>query len=46
MYKPLPDSITDEDKVLAQIHRMVKQNVNPVSGVASWYDYEKDEWKK
>ena len=46
VYAPLPSTITDEEKVQAQIHRMVKQNVNPLSGVASWYDYEKKEWKK
>jgi len=45
VYKPLPETITDEKKVLAQIHRMVKQHQNPITGVASLYDYDKNEWK-
>ena len=45
VYKPLPATVTDEEKVLAQIHRMVKMQVQPITGIASQYDYDKKEWK-
>ena len=43
---PLPDTITDEEKVKAQIERMIAIRANPVEGLTSNYDYEKGEWKK
>merc|ERR1711922_116813 len=46
VYSDLPDTITDEEKVKAQIDRMIAIRVNPVEGLTSNYDYEKGEWKK
>jgi len=46
VYSDLPDTITDEEKVKAQIDRMIALRVNPVEGLTSNYDYEKGEWKK
>merc|ERR1712055_549035 len=46
VYGELPDSITNEEKVKAQIDRMVVMRVNPVEGLTSNYDYEKGRWKE
>ena len=46
VYSSLPDTITDEEKVKAQIDRMIAIRVNPVEGLTSNYDYEKGQWKK
>jgi len=45
-YAPMPDTIVNEEKVKAQIDRMIALRVNPVEGLTSNYDYEKGEWKK
>jgi len=45
-YDELPSTITDEEKVKAQIDRMIALRVNPIEGLTSNYDYEKGEWKK
>ena len=46
VYGELPDSITNEEKLKAQIDRMVVMRVNPVEGLTSNYDYEKGRWKE
>merc|ERR1712080_91706 len=46
VYPPLPDTITNEDKMKAQIDRMIAMRVNPIEGLTSNYDYEKGQWKK
>lgn len=46
VYEPLPDTITDPEKVKAQIKRMIHMRVGPVEGFTSTYDYEKKEFKK
>ncbi|XP_023342768.1 cytochrome c oxidase subunit 4 isoform 2, mitochondrial [Eurytemora carolleeae] len=46
VYSDLPDTITDEEKVKAQIERMVALRVNPVEGLTSNYDYEAGKWKE
>merc|ERR1719228_3055302 len=46
VYNALPETITDEEKVKAQIDRMIAIRVNPVEGLTSNYDYEKGQWKK
>merc|ERR1712098_652272 len=46
VYPELPDTITNEDKLEAQIERMIALRVNPVEGFASDYDYEKGRWKE
>ena len=45
VYDDLPESITDEERVKAQIKRMIDNRVNPVEGFTSGYDYEKNDWK-
>eukprot|EP00095_Tigriopus_kingsejongensis_P006575 maker-scaffold2551_size14539-snap-gene-0.4 protein:Tk06575 transcript:maker-scaffold2551_size14539-snap-gene-0.4-mRNA-1 annotation:"hypothetical protein DAPPUDRAFT_230889" len=45
VYPPLPETITDEERVKAQIKFMIEARVNPVQGLASMYDYEKGTWK-
>ncbi|KAG8240425.1 hypothetical protein J437_LFUL003139 [Ladona fulva] len=45
VYKPLPESFTEERKQ-AQLQRMIDIGVNPVDGVASKWDYEKNAWKE
>lgn len=39
-------TLTDEEHVKAQVRRMIDMRVNPIQGMASRYDYEKNEWKK
>ncbi len=46
VYPPLPSSITDEERVKAQIERMIALRVNPIEGLTSQYDYEKGRWKE
>ncbi|CAG9860169.1 unnamed protein product [Phyllotreta striolata] len=45
VYPPLPDSFNKENRE-AQFRRMLDLHVNPVQGVSSKWDYEKDDWKK
>lgn len=30
----------------AQLQRLIAMRANPINGIASQWDYEKDEWKK
>ena len=46
VYGELPSTITDEEKMKAQIERMIAMRVNPVEGLTSNYDYEKGRWKE
>ena len=46
VYGKLPETITDEEKMKAQIERMIAMRVNPVEGLTSNYDYEKGRWKE
>lgn len=43
--RPVPKSL-DEDRRRAQLRKMVDLQLNPVTGIASKWDYEKDDWKK
>ncbi len=45
VYPPLPDTITDEEKVKKLVQTMVDMRVNPVEGLTSNYDYENNKWK-
>lgn len=45
VYNPLPDSFKEENQK-AQLRRMLDLRVNPVFGISSKWDYEKDDWKK
>jgi len=45
VYSPLPESF-QEDSRRAQLRRMLDLQVNPIGGVSSLWDYEKDDWKK
>ncbi|XP_044744926.1 cytochrome c oxidase subunit 4 isoform 1, mitochondrial-like [Coccinella septempunctata] len=45
VYPPLPESFKEENR-RAQLRRMIDLQVNPIQGLASKWDYEKDEWKK
>ncbi|XP_017777484.1 PREDICTED: cytochrome c oxidase subunit 4 isoform 1, mitochondrial-like [Nicrophorus vespilloides] len=42
---PLPDSFSEE-KQQAQLRRILDLHVNPITGLSSQWDYEKDDWKK
>ena len=46
MYEPLPETITDPERVKAQIKRLIHMRANPIEGFTSTYDYEKKEFKK
>ena len=46
VYGELPSTITDEEKLKAQIERMIAMRANPVEGLTSNYDYEKGRWKE
>lgn len=41
---PLPSSVSDEAKQ-AQLKRMIDMRANPIEGIASKWDYEKNCWK-
>lgn len=41
---PLPKSLSDEAKE-AQMRRMINARTNPIEGIASKWDYEKNTWK-
>ncbi|KAF2360143.1 Cytochrome c oxidase subunit IV family [Trinorchestia longiramus] len=43
--QPLPDSFKPENQ-RAQLRNMIELQTNPIDGLASKYDYEKNEWKK
>lgn len=45
MYTPLPESFNEENQK-AQLRRMLDLRVNPIEGISSKWDYEKDDWKK
>lgn len=45
VYSPLPVTF-QEDYRQAQLRRMIDLQVNPVQGISSKWDYEKDDWKK
>uniref|UniRef100_A0A6P7FNJ9 Cytochrome c oxidase subunit 4 n=1 Tax=Diabrotica virgifera virgifera TaxID=50390 RepID=A0A6P7FNJ9_DIAVI len=45
VYSPLPITFDKEHRE-AQLRRMIDLQVNPVQGLASKWDYEKDDWKK
>jgi len=45
VYGPMPASTSEEAKK-AQLERMIQLRVNPISGVASKWDYENNRWKK
>merc|ERR1719191_1759813 len=46
VYAPQPTTISDEEIQKATIKRMIDMRVNPITGLASRYDYEKNEWKE
>ncbi|KAK4885873.1 hypothetical protein RN001_002144 [Aquatica leii] len=45
VYSPLPESFSEESR-RAQFRRMLDLKVNPITGLSSKWDYEKDDWKK
>jgi len=45
VYPLQPKTITDEEHVKKRIQRMIDMRVNPIQGMTSHYDYEKNEWK-
>jgi len=45
VYPPLPDTFKEENR-RAQLRRIIDLQVNPIQGIASTWDYEKDDWKK
>lgn len=45
VYGPLPQTF-DKEWVAMQTKRMLDMKVNPIQGLASKWDYEKNEWKK
>ncbi|XP_037069308.1 cytochrome c oxidase subunit 4 isoform 1, mitochondrial-like [Pollicipes pollicipes] len=45
VYDTMPDTITNPEKVEAQVQRMIDLRINPVEGVSSNWDYEKSQWK-
>ncbi|XP_050294193.1 cytochrome c oxidase subunit 4 isoform 1, mitochondrial-like [Anthonomus grandis grandis] len=45
VYPPLPESFKQDHRE-AQARRMIDLHVNPVQGISSKWDYEKDDWKK
>jgi len=46
VYDLQPKTMTDEEHVKAQVKRMIDMRVNPITGMAARYDYEKNEWKE
>lgn len=45
VYQPLPNSFKEENRQ-AQFRRMLDLKVNPITGISSKWDFEKDDWKK
>lgn len=45
VYNPLPDSFSEEGRRL-RLRMDIARRYNPVQGVASKWDYEKDQWKE
>merc|ERR1719278_1589284 len=45
VYDLQPKTITDEEHVKGVIRKMIDMRVNPIQGMTSKYDYEKNEWK-
>lgn len=41
----MPESFTPENQAI-QLRHMIDLQINPIDGLASKYDYDKDEWKK
>jgi len=46
VYGELPHTVTDEENKKKQLERMIALRVNPVQGIASKWDYDKNEWKE
>jgi len=46
VYDSLPITVTDEERVKAQIDRMIAMRNGPIGGIASKYDYEQGRWKE
>ncbi|GLV39692.1 Cytochrome c oxidase subunit 4 [Carabus blaptoides fortunei] len=44
VYAPLPDSFAEENQK-AQLKRMIDLEVNPITGLASKWDYKNERWK-
>ncbi|KAL3287636.1 hypothetical protein HHI36_002105 [Cryptolaemus montrouzieri] len=45
VYPPLPDSFKEENR-RAQLRRLLDLQTNPIQGISSKWDYEKNQWKK
>ncbi|XP_072267914.1 cytochrome c oxidase subunit 4 isoform 1, mitochondrial-like [Pyxicephalus adspersus] len=45
VYFPIPHTLS-EDWIAMQTKRMLDMRINPVTGLSSHWDYEKNEWKK
>lgn len=45
VYSPLPETFNQENRE-AQLRRIIDLQINPVQGISSKWDYEKDDWKK
>ncbi|RZC36567.1 cytochrome c oxidase subunit IV [Asbolus verrucosus] len=45
VYGPLPHTFEEEYRK-AQLRRIIDLQINPIQGISSKWDYEKDEWKK
>ncbi|KAH8275083.1 hypothetical protein KR018_007683 [Drosophila ironensis] len=44
MYDPPPDTF-DDDRQQAQLRRVIQLQMNPITGLASHWDYEQNKWK-
>jgi cytochrome c oxidase subunit 4 len=45
VYSPVPDTFKKENRE-AQLARILDLQMNPIEGISSHWDYEKNEWKK